>query len=81
MEISPELVTKISKKIIPEMDVAESVAGDGISVLLGRHLLQDAGGLLVCDEGCMLWSWGSPWTGGRTFWECGLESMRAANFD
>lgn len=50
MEISPELVTKISKKIIPETDVAESVAGDGISVLLGRHLLQDA----VCDEGCML---------------------------
>ena len=50
VEISPELVTKISEKIMPEVVAWQNRPLEAVH-LHGRHPLQGTGGSPVCDEG------------------------------
>lgn len=75
VEISPELVTKISEKIMPEVVAWQNRPLESVY----PFIFMDAIHYKVKPRPPM-WCLELPWTVGRTSWVSGLENMRAANF-
>ncbi len=81
VEISPELVTKISEKIMPEVTAWQNRPLEPVYpfVFMDAIHYKVQGRPAICDQKQPMWFWVSPWMAGRTSWESGSESMKTAN--
>ena len=80
VEISPELVSKISEKIMPEVTAWQNRPLEKVY----PFVFMDAIHYKVKEDHRYItkaaWFWGSRWTVERTSSACGLGNTRAANF-
>lgn len=82
VEISPELVSKISEKIMPEVTAWQNRPLEPVYpfVLMNPIHYKIKEDPPYVTKAAYVWCWVSPWMAERISWACGWGRMRAANF-